>query len=114
MKTLYLKLNPFTKKNKIFSLWTIPQNLFNFFNNYKFFNLRFLMASSTSWEFYKEVETKILWVNICAQDLEGVAISINKWWKTKYAGYKIRIVSKKEFELVKMKAEKNEQNIFLW
>ena len=32
------------------------------------------MASPTSWEFYKEVETKILWVNICAQDLERVSI----------------------------------------
>jgi len=66
------------------------------------------MASSTSWEFYKEVKTKILWVNICNQNLEGTAISINKWWKTRYPGYKIRIVSKKEFELVKMQAEKKE------
>ena len=67
------------------------------------------MASPTSWEFYKEVETKILWVNICTQDLEGVAISINKWWKTRYPIYKIRIVSKKEFEQVKMKAKKKDQ-----
>ena len=67
------------------------------------------MASPTSWEFYKEVETKILWVNNCSQNLERVAISINKWWKTRYPEYKIRIVSKKEFELVKMQAEKKEQ-----
>ena len=67
------------------------------------------MASPTSWKFCKEVGTKILWVNICAQDLVGVAISINKWWKTRYPEYKIRVVSKKEFELVKMKAEKKEQ-----
>ena len=67
------------------------------------------MASPTSWEFYKEVETKILWVNICTQDLEGVAISINKWWKTRYPRYKIRIVSKKEFEQVKMKDKKKDQ-----
>jgi len=67
------------------------------------------MASPTSWEFYKEVETKILWVNICTQNLEGLAISINKWWKTRYPTYKIRIVSEKEFELVKMQAEKKEQ-----
>ena len=67
------------------------------------------MASPTSWEFYKEVETKILWVNICAQDLEGVAISINKWRETRYTGYKIRIVSKKEFELVKIEAKKKVQ-----
>ena len=67
------------------------------------------MASATSWEFYKEVETKILWVNICTQNLEGVAISINKWWKTRYPTYKIRIVSKKEFELIKIQAEKKEE-----
>ena len=67
------------------------------------------MASPTSWEFYKEVETKILWVNICTQNLEGVAISINKWGETRYPTYKIRIVSKKEFELVKMRAEYKEQ-----
>jgi len=64
------------------------------------------MASATSWEFYKSVENRILWVKICGQDLEGVAISINKWWKTRYPAYKIRIVSKKEFELVKMQAKK--------
>ncbi len=68
-----------------------------------------MIALPTSWEFHKEVETKILWVNICVQDLEGVAISINKWWKIRYPEYKIRIVSKKEFELVKMQAEKKEQ-----
>ena len=67
------------------------------------------MASPTSWEFYKEVETKTLWVNICTQNLERVAISINKWWKTRYPEYKIRIVSKKEFEVVKIQAEKKEQ-----
>ena len=67
------------------------------------------MASSTSWEFYKEVETKILWVNICTQDLERVAISINKWWKTRYPEYKIRIVSKKEFELINIQSKKKEQ-----
>ena len=50
------------------------------------------MDASTSWEFYKEVENKILWVNICAQDLEGVAISINKWWKTRYPEYKLKVV----------------------
>ena len=68
-----------------------------------------MIASLTSWEFCKKVETKILWVNICAQNLQGVAISINKWWKKRYPEYKIRIVSKKEFELVKMQAEKKEQ-----
>ena len=59
------------------------------------------MASSTSWEFYKEEQTKILWVHICAQDLKGVAISINKWWKTRYPEYKMRVISKKEFEQIK-------------
>ena len=64
------------------------------------------MASPTSWKFYKENKTKILWVNICAQDLEGLAISVNKWWKTRYPEYKIRVISKKEFELVKIQAKK--------
>ena len=72
------------------------------------------MALSTSWEFFKEVETKILWVKICTQDLEGVAISINKWWKTRYPEYKIRVVSKKEFELVKIQAKERRNNIILW
>ena len=67
------------------------------------------MASPTSWEFYKEDQTKILWVNICAEDLGGIAISINKWWKTRYPQYKIRIVSKKEFEKVKMQGQKKEK-----
>ena len=67
------------------------------------------MASPTSWEFYKEDQTKILWVNICGEDLGGIAIYINKWWKTRYPRYKIRIVSKKEFEIIKMQAEKNER-----
>ena len=69
------------------------------------------MASNTSWEFYKEDQTKILWVNICDEDTEGIAISINKWWKTRYPQYKIRIVSKKEFELVKMlEQQKGQEN----
>ena len=66
------------------------------------------MALPTSWEFYKDDQTKILWVNICREDLEGIAISINKWWKTQYPQYKIRIVSKKEFELVKMREQQKE------
>ena len=67
------------------------------------------MTSPRSWEFYKGVDTKTLWINICTQNLEKVAISINKWWKARYPTYKIRIVSKKEFELIKMQAEKKEQ-----
>ena len=67
-----------------------------------------------SWEFFKEVETKILWINICAQDLEGVAISINKWWKKRYPEYKIRMVSRKEFELRKCKLRKRNNKIMLW
>jgi len=62
------------------------------------------VASTTSWEFYKEVENKILWVNICIQDLEGESISNKKWWKTRSPKYKIRVVSKKEFKLVKIQA----------
>ena len=67
------------------------------------------MASNISWEFCKKVETKILWVNICTQNLEGVAISINKWWKTRYPEFKIRIVSKKEFEHIKIQEQQQQQ-----
>ena len=69
-------------------------NLQTFFKNYEIFHLQFMITSPTSWEFYKEVETKILWVNIYDQDLVEVAISINKWWKIKYPEYKIRVACK--------------------
>ena len=68
-----------------------------------------LMASSSSWEFYKEEQTKTLWVHICTQDLTGVAISINKWWMTRYPEFKMRIVSKKEFERVKIQDQQQQQ-----
>ena len=61
------------------------------------------MNLSTNWEFYKQDMEKILWVHICSKDLKGVAISINRWWKKRYPSYKIRIVSKVEFEKVKLK-----------
>ena len=102
MKTLYLQINPLIKKTKVLAYGSFPII-------YWIFSFASLMASPTSWKFYKEVETKILWVNICTQNLEGVSISINKWWKTKYPEYKIRIVSKKEFEIIKMQAKKKEQ-----
>ena len=66
------------------------------------------MASSTSWEFYKEEQTKILRVHVCAQDLKGVAISINKWWETRYPAYKMRVVSKKEFEQIKISEQQQQ------
>ena len=68
-----------------------------------------LMASPSSWEFYKEEQTKILWVHICKQDLTGEAISINKWLKTRYLECKMRIVSKKEFEHIKMQEQQQQQ-----
>ena len=43
------------------------------------------------------------------QDLTGVAISINKWWKTRYPEFKMRIVSKKEFEHIKMQEQQQQQ-----
>ena len=67
------------------------------------------MASPSSWEFYKEEQTKILWVHICTQGLPDVAISINKWWKKRYPEFKMRIVSKKEFENIKKMQEQQHQ-----
>ena len=72
------------------------------------------MASPTRWEFSQEVGTKRLWVKICTQNLEGVAISINKWWKTRYPAYKIRIVFKKEFESSKNASLEKRNKIILW
>ena len=56
-----------------------------------------------NWVFHKQDKEKILWVHIFSKDLTGVAISINEWWKKRYPSYKIRIVSKVEFEKVKLK-----------
>ena len=67
------------------------------------FVINFIQWISTNWEFYKQDKEKILWVHICSKDLKGVAMSINRWWKKRYPSYKIRIVSKVEFEKVKLK-----------
>ena len=60
------------------------------------------MNLSPKWEFHKQDNKKILWVHIFSKDLKAVAISINRWWKKRYPSYKIRIVSKIEFERVKL------------
>ena len=65
------------------------------------------MNSSTNWEFYKQDQSKIIWVHICTRDYKEVAISLNKWWKTRYSEYKMRVVSKKEFEQIKIQEGKN-------
>ena len=67
------------------------------------------MVSPSSWEFYKEEQSKILWVHICTQDLTGIAISINQWWKKRYTEFKMRIVSKKEFEYIKTLEHQQQQ-----
>ena len=51
--------------------------------------------------FFKQDQEKILWVHICTEDFAGIAISINNWWKRRYTEYKMRVVSKNEFEQVK-------------
>lgn len=56
------------------------------------------MFSLSIREFYKEDESMILLVHIYTDNLTGVAISINKSWETRYSEYKLRLVSKKEFE----------------
>ena len=63
------------------------------------------MNSTTNWEFFKEEQHKIIWVHICTKDLTRISISINKWWKTRYPEYKMRLVSKKEFEQVKIQEQ---------
>ena len=58
------------------------------------------MTVQASWEFHKSESEKILWVHICPRgdDLSGIAIRINQWWKTRYSDYKKLICRKKEFE----------------
>ena len=58
---------------------------------------------SSSWEHFKHESDKTLWVHIC-QDRNPksqIAIAINKWWKTRYPTYKMRICNKETFDSVK-------------
>ena len=67
------------------------------------------MDSPSNWEFYKESQKMIIWVHICTKDLTGIAIAINKWWNTRYPEYRIRIVSKNEFEDIKMRDQQKQK-----
>ena len=67
------------------------------------------MNKPTKWFFFKQDQDNILWVHICTEDINGIAISINKWWKTKYPKYKIRIVSREEFEYKKIQEDKKQR-----
>ncbi len=67
------------------------------------------MAAPSSWEFYKDDQSKILWVHICAKDIKGVAISIKKWSETRYPEYQMRMISKKNFEKVKIQEQQQQQ-----
>ena len=60
------------------------------------------MNTPTNWELFKHNKDKILWVHICTEDLDRIATSINNWWKRRYPEYKIIVLSKHEFEQVKM------------
>ena len=37
--------------------------------------------------------------------LTGIAISINRWWMKRYPEYKLKVVSKKIFEQVKIQKQ---------
>ena len=67
------------------------------------------MNSPTNWEIFKQDQYKIIWVHICTEDLDGIAISINKWRGKRYPDYKIRVVSKNEFEQIKNTTELPQQ-----
>ena len=67
------------------------------------------MNSPTNWEFLKHDQDKIIWVHICTKSLDGIAISINNWWERRYPDYKIRVVSKNEFEKLKNAPELPQQ-----
>ena len=57
--------------------------------------------SSTSWQHYKRESDQTLWVHICGNGKSLIAMAVNKWWKTRYPSYKMRICSKETFEEVK-------------
>tara|TARA_Y100001968_G_scaffold325319_1_gene366349 strand:+ start:50 stop:241 length:192 start_codon:yes stop_codon:yes gene_type:complete len=61
------------------------------------------MTVPESFEFYKRESDKTLWVHICPKgdNLSDVTIRVNRWWKTSYSEYKMRICSKKEFDQIK-------------
>ena len=67
------------------------------------------MNSPTNWEFFKQDKDKIIWIHVFTEDLDGIAISINRWWKKRYPNYKIRVVSKNEFEQIKNATELPQQ-----
>ena len=67
------------------------------------------MNLPTNWEFLKQDQDKIIWIHICSEDLDGIAISINNWWKRRYPDYKMRVVSKNEFEQIKNVTELPQQ-----
>ena len=54
-----------------------------------------------SWEHYKRESDKSLWVHIYGNPKSKISIAVNKWWKTKYPTYMIRICNKETFESVK-------------
>ena len=60
------------------------------------------MNSPTNWGFFKQDQEKILWVHISTEDLAGMAISINNCWERRCPEYRMRVVSKNEFEQEKM------------
>ena len=99
-------------------IYLCGSNKFNsFINNlatfrnflYKCNYLVYPMNSPTNWEFFKQDQDKIILVHICTEDLDGIAISINNWWKRRYPDYKIRVVSKNEFEQIKNATELPQQ-----
>ena len=56
---------------------------------------------STSWEHFKRESDKTLWVHICGNGKSQIAMAVNNWWKKRYPKYRMRVVSKNEFEQVK-------------
>ena len=59
--------------------------------------------------FFKQDQDEIIWIHICTKDLDGITISIDNWWKRRYPDYKIRVVSKNEFEQIKNSSELPQQ-----
>ena len=59
--------------------------------------------SSTSWEHYKREADKTLWVHICddRSPMHQISIAINRWHKTRFPTYRLRIVNKQSFDSIR-------------
>ena len=87
-----------------------PQKIYSTFKNFllkqmkgKWTNINGSDLPLRSW--WVDSENDCKYISIVLPEVFG----INKWWKTRYPEFKMRIVSKKEFEHIKMQEQQQQQ-----